>query len=128
MENYYVPVSIEQPVDSTEFGVSWAGSSYKIFNVCPDTGIGGTLPYNQINAYGYPEQKGTEVILSTSNFIIGTGCSTSATTISQGEISNNILDAPAYTMWYPIYFIAILFTCLFMISFAWRTILGRKLG
>jgi len=128
MEQYYIPLSVTQPSDITKFGIEWIGDNYRIFNDCPESGIGGTLSYVECNRYGNITRVGSTQISTSTSYIVGTGCSLSAYQISTASASNSLLDVPSIAPFAPIYFILSFFLVLFVFLRAWRMIFGHKLG
>jgi len=128
MEQYYLPLSVTQPADITKIGVEWRGDNYRIFNNCPNEFVGDTLPYVELDRYGYIRDTGSTEISSSTCHIVGVGCSVSDNQVSTAQATNSLLDIPVYTPFSPIYFV--IFLCLTVSVFvsAFRFVFGRRLG
>lgn len=124
MTSYYLPLGLDL-TDSSEFFVAWNGLNYQISDGCPDR-QSSNYEYWEINPYGFLTTIGVEDMTPTSKFFVSESCESSQYDIGVVEISRSLIDAPAYTPHYPLYFFGTFALSVFLFIFAFRLFFGSR--
>jgi len=123
-EQYYVPADFSL-TDDTLFSVSWLGNNYRVFDGCPDRSTNIELDYKEISPWGYSVGFGSSLVDSSSQLVVGSGCDESEFNITTASVSRSIFDAPNFAPYEPIYFLGFLVFSIFIVTSAFKLILGK---